>query len=654
MTPSKSAAEISAEMLLFSVWSFSVLVDDATDAAMIETIPQAGVTGYYTFTAATAGRKIGDATVQLLPALERLPDSGAWLVASTSKAGYALNEWLGKHGREGDLVFTLAKARVAAIYSYVDFFHGETETVAYITNNFERGYKIHFPIAVRFLLRSQTGEVLKAWQRMIAPNQTIAIDSREMDLTEPLFGYLEAYTDIRHVNGEVSPFLHFNCDYISADGIATIHQSGFKPWPAGSRFERGIVPVDGRSQLTISLFNKPNDVPVICRAELRFTRNGQRVTASRDLPPVARDHMVLVDINEVFADELARGAEAADVIIVPNQPMHRPNFYLHPRGRRWSWTAVEHGAATTARILPREQRHRIAELGAHPWICAFPILPERFGIDTTVIYFQEGEAALHDFTFELHDRLGATLHTEDVHCAFGRQINVSDWARTRSIPLNGGLLTVSPAANVANVPSGFSFLEGFQPRDNPHRSVVVSGAGMLNVPYEWEQSWMWNHPMVPTVHTEQFGKAVVNEAFDTLVTLSNASAMLNDDRAADLDFDVYAEDGSMAHFRMRIAPNSSLTFSIRELLRGSDLPGTGHYALWIYCRDRQVQGFHILQRNSDHAIGVQHFYYCRFNTLEKDEPSRRQQVLPASRRARLVQVAHAVRNKAHLALRQLV
>lgn len=616
----KAAVEISAEMRLFSVQKFSVLVDDSTDQTMIDSIPQSGVEGYYSFTTAMAGRTLGGRNVELLPGLTEGPASNAWLVATNSKAGYALNEFLRRQHRDDNIVFTLAKDHISPMYSYVDFFHGETETVVYVTNTFERGYKIHFPIAVRFLVRSQTGEVRQCGQRLIAPNQTIVFDSRNMGLASPFVGYLEVYTDIRHLNGEVTPFLHFNCDYLCADAVTTIHQSGFKPWPAGSRFVRGVVPTDGRKQLTVSLFSKTSEIPVVCEAELRFTRCGERLTVRRDLPPVAKDQMLFLNINEIFADELAAGAEAADVVIIPDQPMHRPNFYLHRRGHPWSWTAVEHGAALTESILTPDQRRQLDSLEVRPWICAFPILPERFGIDTEVLYFQDGSAHLHDFTFEIHDRAGVKLCSEEVHCEFGQRINIAEWARQRSLSLDGGLLKISPGAKAQQIPHSFSFLEAFQPRQNPDFSVVICGGAMPNIPFEWQRAWMWNHPMVPTVHTEQFGKAVVDDEFDTIVTLINTSASIDYASAAELDLDVYAADGQMAHFRKVIQPNSTITLSIGELVEGSDLPKKGHYALWIYCRDRNIQGFHILQRKGDHSIGAQHFYYCRFNTLERDLP----------------------------------
>lgn len=170
---------------------------------------------------------------------------------------------------------------------------------------------------------------------------------------------------------------------------------------------------------------------------------------------------------------------------------------------------------------------------------------------------------------------------------------------------------------------------------------------------------MWNHPMVPTVHTEQFGKAVVDDEFDTIVTLNNASAMLDYNRVAEIDFDVYAPDGKMAHFRKAIAPNSSITFSIGELLQESDLVKQGYYALWMYCRSQQIQGYHILRRNKDRAVGAQHFYFCRFNTFESDLPLQPSTEMPrepeirlaqerSSNLAKFTQVTRAVMHKTRL------
>lgn len=620
MAQPKSGDDLLAEMRLFGVRDFSVLVDDSTDQPMIDALPTQGLEGYYTFTASAAGTRIGEQQVRLLPLLERSPENEAWVLATSSKAGYALNDFLKRTGQENRIVFTLGQDHVSPMYSYVDFFHNETVTIAYLTNTFERGYKIHLPIAVRFLLRSLDGDVVRAWQRIVAPNQTIAIDSRDMKLQRPFVGYLEVYADVRHLNGEITPFLHFNCDYISPDGIASIHQSGFKPWPAGSRFVRGIVPQDGNHELTISIFNKTQDDPIACRAELRFGRDGRRRAVVRDLAPLARNHMAFVNINELFADELSRGANAADVVITPDKPMHRPNFYVHPRRRPWSWTAVEHGAALGERILTADERRHIAEMGARPWICTFPILPQRFAIDTSVLYLQEGESALHDFTFEIFDPAGKLLHREETQCDFGQSIDISAWSKGRGLSLDGGLLMLSPRTQASRVPHSFSMLMGLRHRQNPHWSVTIVGGVMVNVPFELDRGWMWNHPMVPTVHTEQFGKAVVDDEFDTLVTVTNASAMLADDRPAVVEMDIYDADGNMAHLRRVIAPNSSAAWSVRELIAGTDLRPTGCYSIWVYCRDRFVVPLYILHRRADAAVAVQHFYYCRFNSLERDLP----------------------------------
>jgi len=43
-----------------------------------------------------------------------------------------------------------------------------------------------------------------------------------------------------------------------------------------------------------------------------------------------------------------------------------------------------------------------------------------------------------------------------------------------------------------------------------------------------------------------------------------------------------------------------------------------YFTLWIYSRDCFVTGFHLLHRKRDNALGVEHFYYGRFNVPERD------------------------------------
>jgi hypothetical protein len=619
----KSRAEISAEMSLFSIRSFSVLLDDTTDREMLRSIPDGDIKGFYTFTAAAAGRRVRDHEIQLLPSVGNLPESQAWLIATNSKAGYALNQVLRERGREGEIIFTLAKEHVSHMYSYVDFLHGETASIAYISNTFERGYKIHLPVAVRFLLRSGNGKICRSGQWLIAPSHTVALDSRELGLTEPFAGYLELYADIRHLNGEVTEFLHFHCDYLSASGVTTIHQSGYKPWPAGTHFVRGLVPSDRNSHLTTSLFNKSNERPIVCTAILRYTKGGQRLTVAKELSPIKKDHLVFVDINDLFAEELTGGAGNADIVIVPDAPMHRPNFYHHPRASRWSWTAVEHGAGSDEQLLPPEKLRDIAKLGAHPWICIFPILPNTFQLDTSIFCLEDNGAGLHDFTFEIHDETGKRLLEEHIYCEFGQCIDIADLVGRKALPLErGGLLKISPyQARAPLVPKSCGFLLGIKGRANHGGpSLVICGGGALNLPFEWERSHTWAHPALPIVHTEQFGKAIVSDEFETVVTLINASAMYRYDSAADVELSVYAPDGRMATFSKTIPPNSTITFSIGDLLKDSALPQKGHFTLWIYCRTHFVQGFHILKRRRDDAVAAQHFYYSRFNIPERDLP----------------------------------
>ena len=40
------------------------------------------------------------------------------------------------------------------------------------------------------------------------------------------------------------------------------------------------------------------------------------------------------------------------------------------------------------------------------------------------------------------------------------------------------------------------------------------------------------------------------------------------------------------------------------------------FPLWVYCRDCFVYGYHVVRRRRDDALGIEHFYYSRFNVPE--------------------------------------
>lgn len=626
----KTREEIRAQLDLFGAHSYALLVDDSTPQLVFEPDEDLECRGVYTFTLAAAGRTLLGHPIELLRTDDRPPACEAWLVATASKAVYPLLRYLYEHGAGSTLVFPLARKGITSMYAYVDFFKGETNSVVHLHNVFERTFKIHFPVAIRWLLRDLDGGVVRSSQEIIGPSCTVTIDSRTMDIPEPFAGYLEVFADVRHLNGEVTRFLHFNCDYVSDDGIATLHQSGLGAWPAGSRFVRGFLPPDPEIGLTVSVVNKTSDEPVDCAFTLNYTLNGEACETTRSIPPLERDHMMLVPVHDLFAAEFEAGARNADLVVIPDKPLHRPNNYLHPRMRHWSWTGVEHGAAPIHGPMTAEARAVWEELGIDPWICAFPLFDARFDIATKLVSLHEDTCGLNEFVIRAYDRGGTQLLERPERIDAGTNLDLHGYLSENGVAADGGLVTVAPDPAASSVPTGFTFMGAFEHRRHPYLSFFVVGGAPWNTDVEIERSAMWNHPMIPCAHTEQFGKGTVSDDFDTLIVLHNLGAARDYGVTANLELDLLASDGRMKRHYREIPPNSSIALSLAELLDEQPLPGPT-FTVWTYCREAFVYGYHVLLRKSDHAISAEHFYYGRFNTPDPIESLLGQPLAPDSR-----------------------
>ena len=534
-------------MDLFNIRRYAILVDRSVEPATVGPLVGDGLVGFFTFTLDVAGEVLHGRTIGLLASGSAPPDCDGWILGSSAKACYALNQLLLEAGRERQTILTLATQRFVPIFSYVDFFKGETQTQVYVHNVFERAYKIPFPVALRYVVRSATGDPVIASQKILAPAHTLVFDSADLDLPEPFAGYLELHADVRPLEGDVSAFLHLNCDYTSAEALTTVHQSGYAPWPAGSRFGRGLLPVEPERRLTVSMYNRVNSQPICSTAELRCTLDGRRISVVRDLPPVPPRHMVFADVTALFAPELARGATAADVVIVPDRPMHRPNFYVHRKDRTWSWQSVEHSDGRGEGILPSERRQFLRRAGLHPWVCPLPVLPDEQELDTLVHYLHDGPAHLHLFRMRAYDIQGRCVSDTEADFDFGTTLNVSEWART-----NAGaavsLVTLVPSDRAPQMPDSYQMLGAFQSRRCPSPPASqLAGVSASNLPVDVEQAPHWRlpiqHAMLPLVSTEIFGKARVGPEYDTTVVLFNASAFDRYQRGARVEFDVVTWDG---------------------------------------------------------------------------------------------------------------
>lgn len=616
----KSIEALRDELALFRVRRYALLVDDSVDVDLIRPLVDDACVGLFTFTLGYAGTDVHGRAVQLLDGIGALPECDGWVLGTGSKAVYALTQLLWDAHREQQVILTLITDRVTSMFSYVDFFKGETATEVFVHNVFERAYKIHFPIALRYVLRSGRGQILAASQRLMAPSHTVVFDSADFDVPVPLAGYLELHADVRHFNGEVSQFLHLNCDYISADAMTSVHSSGYGPWPAGSEFCRGFMPPEPDRRLTVSLYNHVNIEPIEPRAVLRGVLHGERASITRPLPPVPHRHMVFADLSALFAADLAAGISSADVVVIPDRPMHRPNFYYHRKDRQWSWDSVEHSAAPVERVLPSERRTLLRSHGLHPWVCPLPILPEAQGLDTLLYYFEDGPAALHDFRMRAYNDAGECVIDEDEHIPFGRIINMTDWVRQRG-QRRANMVTLVPSDSAPAIPAAYQIMGGFVSRRHTGpAATLLAGTHAANVPVEMDRSERpasWSHAMIPIHHTEVFGKARVDAEYDTTVVLYNVSPFDRYARPAHLEIDVLTWDGRATRFFRTVPPNGSIALSVSDLIaEGRIVSDRGYYSLWVYCRDCFVYGYHVVRRRRDDALCIEHFYYSRFNLPE--------------------------------------
>lgn len=617
----KSIEALREEMVLFNVRRHAILVDDSVDEALIAPLLDAGCVGLFTFTLDFSVKSLHGHPVQLLDGPAALPDCDGWVLGTGSKAYYALTQLLLDAGRERQTILTLVTDRVAQMFSFVDFFKGETATHVFVHSIFERAYKIHFPVALRYVLRSQTGKAVAASQRLLAPSHTVVFDSADFDVPEPFAGVLELLADVRYLNDEVTPFLHLNCDYISAEAMTTVHSSGFGPWPAGSQFCRGFLPPESNRRLTVSMYNRSNTDPILPTAELRGSLSGQRVSVTRDLPPIPPGHIVFADVNALFAEELTKGVTAADVLVIPDRPMHRPNFYYHRKDRVWSWDSVEHSAAPVEQVQSPARRQFLRSRGFSPWVCPLPILPKEQGLDTLLFYFEEGPARLHDFRMRAYDTQGRCALEVEKNIPFGTILNVSHWLREQRGDVTFSMCTLVPSDLAPQSPQAYQIMGGFQSLRHPGpAATLLAGTHAANVPVEIDRSdrpASWSHPMIPIHHTEVFGKARVDAAHDTTAVLYNISPFDRYERTAHLEIDVVTWDGRATRFFRSVPPNGSISLSVSDLIaEGRIRSERDYYSLWVYCRDCFVYGYHVVRRRRDDALCIEHFYYSRFNTPE--------------------------------------
>ncbi len=604
---------ISGEFDRYGVRSYAVLVDHTSVA---EDLPQLSghiCRGLYSFDIARAGTLFAGNSVELITLNGPLPSCDGWLVMSTSRASVpTLNHALLRTGNESRIVTRLYGGQISRIHAYMDVFSGETETVVQIHHYFDRKYRIHFPMDVRYAICARDGAVRKASQLIIPPGGLRVVDTRELDLGS-FEGYLRLELEVENLQARVQPFIHFWADYISTAGTCRNHQSGWDPWAPGMVFARGYYPLEPDLELTVSFYNE-SEVEAHPKILLHFNQNGEEKALEREGDPISARHMSFQNISRLFRDVSLEGVRSAFYLIRCDTPLHRPNYYIGRRGtRQYINTSHQTGSDACHWAVPTdsyqaEYLKRLDAAGADPWAIAFPLLEAKYRIDTYLGLLSSTIAGMRDFTFSFQDECGRIVHEKDetLDGSSPQFLNLNDYARRQGLDLKSGLFGLKPRKGLPEVPRRAISLLGFKHRDYRYICTApASGFEDPNLPFYTDPPLplQQQYEFCPVLATDRFGPGMVSEEYDTLYIVTNCSLHRAYARTCEYRLEVYDAEGRMHCVQRTIPPQRFDVFWLSEILAESSIRATGpYYTVWQKCYDTLLISYHFLYRKSDHAM----------------------------------------------------
>ncbi len=612
---SRGAEYVKAAFEKFSVRRYAVLLDHSTVADDLPTIPGCEPCGLFTFDLNMAGTKIVGRNVNLINMNGPAPSCDGWLVASTLRAAtFALNRMLMMTGNEGQVVIRLYSGQVTPISAYMDVLSGEIETVIQIHHYFDRKFRTTFPLDVRYSICECDGSVRASGQRIIPPGGLTVIDTRQLRLGE-FSGYLRVELEVESLQARVQPFIHFWADYISEAGLGRNHQSGWDQWAANSVFARGYMPVDPDLELTCSFYNE-NRVEAHPSVLLHFNRNGEEVAVERQAEPVPAGHMSYQNISRLFSDVPLDGACSAFYLIKVDTPLHRPNYYIGPKGtRQYINTSHQTGSDACHWAVPtdcyqREYLDALHRCAADPWVIAFPLLDRSYRIDTYLGLLSSTFCKITEFTFSFRNEKGEVVFTRD-ETIDGRSpqfLNLQDYARRHGITINSGIFGLAPHRSLKEVPRRAISLLGFKHHDyNYICTAPASGFEDPNLPFYMEKQNPMCHQYdySPLQTTDRFGPGMVSDEYDTLYIVTNCSLWKHYSRECEYRLEIVDARGRARCVYRRIPPQSFDAFWLSDLVAQEGMKSESpYYTIWQKSYDTLLISYHFLYRRRDHAMSA--------------------------------------------------
>ncbi len=597
----------------YGIRNYAVLVDGTSRPEDLPVLPEYRGCGFFSFDVKEDGREFAGDRVRLISLDGPVPDADGWLIASTARsAAVALNHMLMRSDMERQVVTRLYAGQVSQIRSYMDVFSGETETAVQIHHYFDRKYRITFPLDVRYAICACDGAVRAAGQRIIPPGGLAIIDTRELHLGE-FAGYLWLEVEVENLQMRVQPFIHFWADYISAAGLARNHQSGWDQWAPDTVFARGYYPVEPDLELTLSFYNE-NEVATHPTLLLHYQRDGKEFAVERAADPVPARHMAYQNISGLFRDVSLDGVQSAFYLIKCDTPLHRPNYYVAPRGtRQYVNTSHQTGSDACHWAVPTDSYNadylqKIDGLDVDPWVIAFPILDEKYRIDTYLGLLSSTIAGIRDFTFRFRNQRGEVVFARDetLDGSSPAFLNLNEYARRHGVAPAPGLFGLAPRRGLPEVPRRAISLLGFKHRDYRYICTApASGFEDPNLPFSLESPvpLQQQFDSCPVLVTDRFAPGMVSEEYDTLYIVTNCSLYRKYARPCTYRLEVFDAEGRMHAMSRTIQPQSYDAFWLSEILADAGIcAASPYYTIWQKSYDTLLIGYHFLYRKRDHAL----------------------------------------------------
>jgi hypothetical protein len=615
-TSIRSCDYITRKIDIYHVKKYAIYVDHTTKYSDISYLIGDCFVGFYTFDVNLVGNKYNNNKVIFLSEENITGENiDGWLIASTNRASaFSLSIFLKNIDLEYQIIVRLYGGQTSEIDAYMDFFAGPTRSLNYINHYFNRKYRVVFPIDVRYQIRDCKGNTIYSGQRIIKPSGITVIDSNDFEFNGSFKGYLYIELEVENLQVRVQPFIHFWADYISDSGMCRNHQSGWSQHPAGSVFNRGIMPVSSSIQAIGSFYNE-NSFPITPDVLLHYNKNGHELKIERKIKEVRTGCISYVNYSKLFNDVDFTGVDAAYILTRCDHPMHRPNHYIkiknceefidtyhQTRGGAMHW-------APPSMKYSKKEIELFDEYGVYPWLISIPILPLHSLIESYIGLLSEVVAMGDNYHVGFYNHESKLVFTDSKEFTTKDKhfFNINEYLNSVGVDCTeGGLFIVTAKNNEDSHRGGHPLFFGLKHKKFNYISTsfregqkeaqlsLYMGASMPNV-----REYRYSFSQI----SDLFSPQMISSKFDSLNIIVNQSLDKGVTKEIEYKLEVIDEDGHSLVIYKKIKPMSYDTFWLSDIVdTKEDTDREKYYTIWITSGDAYLKSFHGLYRKSDHAL----------------------------------------------------